>query len=161
MKHYKTLIILFNLVVLLVFFNFSLLEKEKTLTEGKLVLLELAPTDPRSLMQGDYMTLRYTIANIGGDSLGKNGYCVLALDTLGVAQLVRTQAQKTPLAAPSELLIAYKNQYNTLSIGAESFFFEEGQADKFAAARYGALRIDGKGNSILVGLYNDKRELIR
>ncbi|MFX7329222.1 GDYXXLXY domain-containing protein, partial [Acinetobacter baumannii] len=34
-------------------------QKEMLLKEGQLVLLPLAPVDPRSLMQGDYMALRY------------------------------------------------------------------------------------------------------
>src|SRR5690606_19512775 len=34
---------------------------ERTLRDGQLVLLELAPVDPRSLMQGDYMALRFAV----------------------------------------------------------------------------------------------------
>src|SRR5690554_4287550 len=34
---------------------------ERTLRDGQLVLLELAPADPRSLMQGDYMALRFAV----------------------------------------------------------------------------------------------------
>ena len=49
--------------LLFAFFNAQILLKEHTRTSGNLVLLELAPVDPRSLMQGDYMTLRYAIAS--------------------------------------------------------------------------------------------------
>ena len=55
MKNYKSILILLNLGILLILFNKSLLHKEDTLANGTLVLLELAPVDPRSLMQGDYM----------------------------------------------------------------------------------------------------------
>ncbi len=54
---YKFLIGL-NLLLVLVAFNYSVYTKEKTLEAGTLVLLELAPVDPRSLMQGDYMVLK-------------------------------------------------------------------------------------------------------
>ena len=49
----------------------------------------------------------------------------------------------------------------SISIGAESFFFEEGSAAKFEKAKYGALRVDSEGNSILVGLYNENRKAIK
>ena len=58
MKNIKWWIILINLILLLVYFNGSILSKEDLLKNGKLILLELAPVDPRSLMQGDYMSLR-------------------------------------------------------------------------------------------------------
>jgi len=47
-----------------------------------------------------------------------------------------------------------------MNIGAESFFFEEGQAEKYEKATYGALKVDHKGNSILVGLYNENLDKI-
>ena len=43
------------LVIILGLVNWSITGKEKHLAEGKIVYLDLAPVDPRSLMQGDYM----------------------------------------------------------------------------------------------------------
>ena len=34
---------------------------ERIIAQGRVVLVELAPVDPRSLMQGDYMMLRFAI----------------------------------------------------------------------------------------------------
>ena len=62
MKKYKWIIILLNLILLMVYFIHSIVKKEELLKDGQLVLFELAPVDPRSLMQGDYMTLRYKIS---------------------------------------------------------------------------------------------------
>ena len=36
---------------------------ERILSGGQTVLLELAPVDPRSLMQGDYMALNYALTH--------------------------------------------------------------------------------------------------
>ena len=36
---------------------------ERILAHGQVVRLELAPADPRSLMQGDYMMLNYALVN--------------------------------------------------------------------------------------------------
>ncbi|MFA6780429.1 MAG: GDYXXLXY domain-containing protein, partial [Paludibacteraceae bacterium] len=52
MKKYKWFLILANLVFVLIFFTYSVVKKEILMDKGQLVLLKLAPVDPRSLMQG-------------------------------------------------------------------------------------------------------------
>ncbi|MBK7988560.1 MAG: GDYXXLXY domain-containing protein [Ignavibacteria bacterium] len=56
-----------------------------------------------------------------------------------------------------EYLIKYyaSNQWS-VNIGAQSFFFQEGQAEKYAMAKYGGMKIDKDGNSLLVGLYDEQ-----
>lgn len=63
MKTYKNWIIAANLIAIIAYFSFTIIQKENILKIGKLILLELSPIDPRSLMQGDYMRLRYSIAD--------------------------------------------------------------------------------------------------
>ncbi len=157
MKKYKWIIILLNLILLLVYFNHSIVKKEELLKEGQLVLLELAPVDPRSLMQGDYMALRYKISeDMDSESIPKRGYCVVQLDSNGIATKVRFQKDLMPLDE-SEYLIEYTSpdKWN-INIGAESFFFQEGQAEKYEKAKYGGIKIDNKGNSLLIGLYDEQ-----
>ncbi|MDC6362126.1 MULTISPECIES: GDYXXLXY domain-containing protein [Flavobacteriaceae] len=155
MKKYSTIIILVNLVAFFAFFNHSIIKKEELLEQGELILLELAPVDPRSLMQGDYMRLRYTLSeDINSDSIPKRGFCVVGLDANGVAQKKRFQKERTPLGE-NEYLIEYTSQNRwDINIGAESYFFQEGEAEKYETAEYGAVKVDRKGNSILVGLYD-------
>ena len=50
-------------VLVLAIVNWTIYSRERQLAEGRVVLLALAPVDPRSLMQGDYMALRFKIAN--------------------------------------------------------------------------------------------------
>jgi uncharacterized membrane-anchored protein len=160
MKRYKWIIILLNLLVLLCFLNISMVNKENLLSEGKLVLIALAPVDPRSLMQGDYMNLRYEIAQGEQmDSLPKRGYCVVKVDEEGIAQKQRIQENKTPLYA-DEYLIVYTADTWRLNIGAESYFFQEGEAEKYETAKYGGLMVDQNGNGVLVGLYDENRKKI-
>ena len=71
MKKYSRILIIANLILLLGYFNWSVYKKEQTLKDGQLILLQLAPVDPRSLMQGDYMRLRWQ-ARTAGASLRKN-----------------------------------------------------------------------------------------
>ncbi len=161
----KLALIALNLLILFLYFNYAVFQKEKTLESGNLLLFELAPADPRSLMQGDYMQLSYAIVaqqRFLSDSvyqkMAKRGYCVVQKDSLGVAQNPRFQAEKTPHAA-NEFLVKYKiSDYRNISIGAEAYFFQEGQAAKYDSTRYGGIKIDGEGNSILVGLYDRNRK---
>ncbi|MEO8935136.1 MAG: GDYXXLXY domain-containing protein [Xanthomarina sp.] len=161
MKKYQWIIILINLLLFIVLFNISIFKKEELLSNGKLVLLELAPVDPRSLMQGDYMTLSYNISqNINFDSISKRGFCVVKLMDNGVAEKVRIQEERIPLNE-NEYLIEYNSMdWGAINIGAESFFFQEGDAAKYEVAKYGGLKVDDQGNSLLIGLYNENREKI-
>lgn len=59
-KNYK-IVLATNLILVLVFFAFSVMQKETLIAKGTEVLLRLAPVDPRSLMQGDYMALNYEV----------------------------------------------------------------------------------------------------
>lgn len=162
MKKYKWFIILLNLILLLVYFNYSVAEKETLLKNGQPILLKLAPVDPRSLMQGDYMNLRYDISNnINAEKIPKRGYCVVTLDSKGVAQFIRFQKDSAPLKT-GEHLIKYTspNEWN-INIGAESFFFQEGQAEKYSKAEYGGIKTDQDGNSLLIGLYDEQLKQIK
>ena len=158
MKKYKWIIIFVNLIILLGLFNNSILKKETLLSNGKLILLELAPVDPRSLMQGDYMSLRYAISeNINYDSISKRGFCVVKLEETGIAKKVRIQDGKKPLNE-NEYLIEYTSkEWRGINIGAESFFFQEGEAKKYENAKYGGIKVDNQGNNLLIGLYDENR----
>ena len=161
MKKYKWTIILVNLVILLFLFNKSLFKKEALLEEGKLVLLKLVPVDPRSLMQGDYMRLNYEISNnIKFDSIPKRGFCVIKLDSINIAKRVRFQENTTPINN-DEFLINYTQGDWNINIGAESYFFQEGEGTKFEEAEYGGVKIDDDGNSLLIGLYDKNLNLIK
>ncbi|WP_241759123.1 GDYXXLXY domain-containing protein [Pyxidicoccus parkwayensis] len=137
-------------------------QKEYVLARGQTVLLELAPRDPRSLMQGDYMVLDYAVSR---ESQGKlelgaspsDGNLVLHLDEQGVGRFVRFDTPDLPLA-PGELKLRYRVRDHRVRLGAESFFFQEGHADRYARARYGELRVADSGTSVLVGLRDEQHQ---
>jgi uncharacterized membrane-anchored protein len=157
MKKYRNYLILLNLLIVLMIFNLSVVDKENTLDKGDLVLLKLAPVDPRSLMQGDYMRLDYEIIEkIQSKRHSKRGFVVVELDVSGVAKLIRIQPKLKP-KQEKELLIEYTSDGSRyeFKIGAESFFFQEGTSKKYESAQYGGLRLNKNGKSVLVGLYNE------
>lgn len=150
----KVIVVLAGLAVL-AFVNVSIHQRETLLTEGKVVLLELAPVDPRSLMQGDYMALDFAVARVlrdqrGQEKVAENGRIVLRLDPRGVGSFARIDAA-TPLA-PNEVVLRYRIRDRQPRFGTNAFFFQEGEAERYAAARYGEFRVAADGEAILTGL---------
>lgn len=88
------------------------------------------------------------------------GYAILRTDSNQVGEIVRLQNTLEPVN-DNELVIKYKIINRRLFLGAESFFFEEGQDTLFQKAVYGGLKVDDKGQSLLVGLYDEDFHLIQ
>lgn len=152
----KNILFIINLVLFLGVYNSGIWKKEQTLQSGKMVYLELAPRDPRSLFQGDYMDLRYhLIDTLSWDRKEKpeSGFCVLTLDSLNIAQVLHYQSTSAPLQK-NQVPVQFHYNGNLIRIGAESYFFEEGKSYTLDSARYGGLRISDKGECILIGLYD-------
>lgn len=127
--------------------------KERVLERGTTMLVELAPVDPRSLMQGDYMVLDYAISRqLLGESRGwaRTGEVVVRLDGAGVARFVRRHAGER--LAPGEHLLRYRRRGGRVRIGTDAFHFQEGTAERYARARYGELKVAKSGESVLVAL---------
>ena len=88
------------------------------------------------------------------------GYAVLRTDSNQVGEIVRLQNALEPVNS-DELVIKYKIVRHRIFLGAESFFFEEGQDTLYQKAVYGGLKVDGKGQSLLVGLYDENFHYIQ
>lgn len=170
MSKLKLFIISANMVLVLLFFGFNIVKNEKVLSEGETVLLELRPVDPRSLMQGDYMTLHYEVCNhIYGLEAELNKFCVVQLDDDRVAHFVSLTNDAAVALREDELLLRYSLEKNSwgekfYTIGSDSYFFQEGTANKYATAKYGMLKVVTKGEMIgtcsLVGLCDENKKLI-
>lgn len=164
------LLLVLGVLLVLGAVNFSIWQKQQIVDDGQIILLKLAPVDPRSLMQGDYMILRYDLADQLADPLVEQrnqptgqlppkGQLLIEQD----AQHVVTQAQLyrgQPLQA-GQYLLNYRHKNGQIWLGAESFFFQEGFAAAYQVAQYAELRVDHQGHSVLVGLYDAKLQPIR
>lgn len=161
MRKNKWIIILLNLALIIGFFVYAIAQKEKIIEQGTLLLFELAPYNNRSMMQGEYMALRFSIEDrINSQNTPKRGYLVVEKDSLHVAHYIGMQEEPSP-PGKNKYLVEYGNNLGRAHIGPEAYFIQEGQAEKYANARYGGLRVDKKGNSVLVGLFDEHKELIR
>ncbi|WBF43811.1 GDYXXLXY domain-containing protein [Serratia rubidaea] len=154
--------------------NLSIYQKEQQLRQGRVAILQLAPVDPRSLMQGDYMALDYALAaplrtqmrqqrqacRAGGcQAPASRGQLVIELDAQQHAVSARFYRGE-PLK-PQQMLMQYHLSASGLQIGTPSYFFQEGHGDRFARARYGEFRVAQDGSALLTYLRDaDDRRIL-
>ncbi|GAA3961409.1 GDYXXLXY domain-containing protein [Allohahella marinimesophila] len=161
------------LVGILAGFNWAVVEKERILNEGKVLYLELAPVDPRSLMQGDYMALRFAIENDIRQALAQtdempqaaDGSLIVRLDDRQVASFHRLQDFVPDVVGDSavttradEVQLQYRIRRGQVEFATDAFFFQEGQDTPYEAARYGQFRLGEDGTLILTGLHGTELE---
>ena len=142
----------------------SVRSKEQILSSGRQVIMPLAPVDPRSLMQGDYMALRFVMPSdreMGfAPEPGKVLYAVLALDERGVGKVVRT-ADGYPTVAANEAVILLRPKNGRWIISTDAWFFKEGTGKKWEAARFGVFKVGPDGTALLVNLIDQDLKEIR
>ncbi|WP_323929884.1 GDYXXLXY domain-containing protein [Aeromonas veronii] len=155
----RQLALLLSGLAILAGVNATVWRYEHAMSSGEVVLLRLAPVDPRSLMQGDYMRLNYEIAreltsrdaratqNKGSDTL------VIRLDAHQVATLV-ADGKPDRLASDERLLQVHQSE-RQWQIGPDAYFFEEGTGEQYETARYGEFRLQADGKTLLVGLRDE------
>jgi uncharacterized membrane-anchored protein len=141
--------------------GYAIVQKERLVANGAVVLLELAPVDPRSLIQGDYMRLRYEITGFAeaNDRWPRDGHIVVNVDSLRVATFARLD-DGSPLGA-GQLRLQYRKRDRRVRVATDAYHFEEGTARKYERARYGELRVAPDGASVLVGLRDSVAAPIR
>jgi uncharacterized membrane-anchored protein len=144
--------------------NNLIMNKERIKRGGEIIYVDLAPRDPRSLMQGDYMTLRFRLADeimasqgVAANSpefagIPRDGESRLALVSLNEKRI----ASATTDAAKAALKIRYRMRNGQVWLGTNAFFFQEGDEPRYAKARYGEFRVDREtGEAVLVALRDE------
>jgi len=160
-------IILIWIAAAFVFGSFyTMVERKEALRrDGQTVFLALAPADPRSPMQGDYMALNYEVMNQLNHEQFDNpnakvpdsGVLVIQIDNQTVGQFVRLH-QNEGLAPGEHLLKFHRSEHDRIYvIGAETYFIPEGEGPKFAEAKYGELKVEPDGTPLLVSLCDKDR----
>lgn len=152
----RILLAVSSLAVLLIL-NAMVWHKERVRQEGQLVYLELAPVDPRSLMQGDYMTLRYELADQAHHAIHDQHIeagelsLVVSLDDRRVARFHHLGAEAQ--GHDQIVLQGSVGRHGQLSLGgADSFFFQEGHAQRYEEARFARARVGADGVVMVVEL---------
>jgi uncharacterized membrane-anchored protein len=152
---YTRVVAVAGLLIVLGAVNYSIYGKEGTIRAGEIVYLELAPVDPRSLMQGDYMALRFQLAN----EIASARAAGTLDDSLRSVPLALDDRRVARLGSPNDagLRIGFKIfGYGEVWLGTNAYFFAEGTAERYAPARYGEFRLSPQtGEAVLVGLSDE------
>lgn len=150
----RRLVIAVAALVVLVAANVGIYQREQLLASGRTVMLELAPVDPRSLMQGDYMALRFRVAvdAFAGEPepAARDGHLVLVVDPNQVGEFRRIDNGE-PLGA-DEIRMRFRMRDGTPKFATNAFFFQEGDAPHYESARYGEFRVSPDGDALLVAM---------
>lgn len=150
-----------GLVLALGLINGSIYVKEQHLSQGEVLKLKLAPVDPRSLMQGDYMALRFELADNIDNALpeaephtpwsatanNSEGKVIVQLDEQGRASFVALDEGQ--VMAANQRKLQYRVRDGRVKFATNAFFFAEGSAQIYEAAEYGEFRVNQDGEVLL------------
>ncbi|MET0320747.1 MAG: GDYXXLXY domain-containing protein [Duganella sp.] len=145
-----------TLLLTLLVANGAIWQKEALIRTGRPVFIELAPVDPRSLMQGDYMALNFRLPAVESLRAARRARVVATIDNRGVATMQGLATDK-PLAA-NEIVIELISTGSGLRPASDAWYFKEGEAQRWSRAKYGEFRIDGDGRALLVALRGPELE---
>jgi len=143
------------LALILLAANLAIYQKQQLLGSGSVMRLELAPVDPRALMQGDYMALNYALnSHLRSTEIPGNHRLIVTLNP----QRIATEAgwdRGQPLKENQYYLQAHRGNQG-IAVASDAWFFEEGHAKDYIDARYGELRVAQDGTALLVALLDEQ-----
>jgi uncharacterized membrane-anchored protein len=153
----RNILFLISTLLILGVLNFLIVQKENLLANGQTVYLRLTPVDPLSLMQGNYMSLRYSDDTFPPEEAFQNqksdGRIMMKLDENRVATFTTFVDSIGP--KPDEIILRYRKR-DSIRIIQDSFFIQEGTDYLYSRARYAQIKVDKNGESLLVGLCDEK-----
>lgn len=154
----KPTIALCTLFFMLLPLNYKVWQFEDVLATGKPVVLEIAPVDPRSLMQGDYMSLSYDILtdirtqlnqsrkevetsnndDIIQKQRSKRLYALIHQDERGIATLCRVESRIPTdfFDCVPDVYLPINNADWMLKLPSQEYFFAEGKGWYYVQAKY-------------------------
>jgi uncharacterized membrane-anchored protein len=135
----------------------SITGNEAIVSSGRQVFLSLAPVDPRSLMQGDYMRLNFAVpaeirrSAAARDASGRR-WAVARLDDRHVATVERLSGAAPSSVGTDQVVLPMRLSHGRWIVGTDAWFFKEGTAAKWQQARFGIFRVGTNGTALLVGM---------
>jgi uncharacterized membrane-anchored protein len=172
-------IVVSTALIILGVINYSIWQKETHLANGEIIYLELAPVDPRSIMQGDYMTLAFKISrqiqsailaetteskgqqkqdwfgfSVPDEMQAQEGFVIVNLDDDNRAEFASIDDGMQTLLNKQRKL-QFRVREGRIKFATNAFFFEEGDALLFDTAKYGELKVNEHGEVLLTGLLDE------
>lgn len=141
--------------------GYQVYSSESILSKGATIKLELVPVDPRSLLQGDYVRIGYTISTLEGEdfSSGEKIRVVLRKQSDNVydyAGYYETAGNwnKPYTAEPTDVIINGKTVGGSqIEYGIESYFVPEGTGLVVERnAKFATIKVGANGDALLESL---------
>jgi uncharacterized membrane-anchored protein len=147
--------VIISAFLILLVVNTGVWQKEQLIKHGQTLFVALEPVDPRSLMQGDYMALRFLpdSFSVGQQSQqAQSPRAIFQRDTRQVGTLITPENQANQTLKTDEIAVDLVLKNGQYILVADAFFFKEGQGAYYEKAKFGEFRIDKKGKALLIGL---------
>jgi len=148
-------------VVALTLINLAIFRSEAQLRDGQAFYLQLAPVDPRSLLQGDYMALNYQVASelrsLWPEQMPNTAWVRLRLDSQQIASEPELRGSLPP-PSPGFVVLRVRKVGSRVTFATDGYYFEEGQGERYESARYGLFRSDGVDKALLAELADENRQ---
>ena len=145
--------------------GYQVYSNETLLQNGDTVTLKLEPLDPRSLLQGDYVELNYSISQLPNTTIEDEGPITIVLrkNDQGIHEYTgiyrfNDKWNTTYERKPDDILLNGKVTYswdNTTRVtyGIEHFFIPEGTgADVQRKVKFAVVKVSEDGNGIVYEL---------
>lgn len=138
--------------------------QELQLSRSETIYLPLAPVDPRSLVQGDFMRLRYAIEDdlrAASSPSNTNPYeipqrseaAIVTLDDRKIATFARIDSGGA--LASNERKIDFVQRDWEVIVASRGYLFQEGTAEVYEPAKYGVMALTEGGGLALTGLADE------
>lgn len=157
------LLVFITMAVILLSTNHNIYQKQQLISTGETLLFKLAPADPRSIMQGDYMRLRFEAAVDAREALRKRqqnqfiqphkGHIIVEKHDNNTVSFVALYDQQT--LKPQQYKIPYKYHNYRVTMITDAFYFQEGKAQHFQKAEFGQFKRADDGELLLVNLVDE------
>ncbi len=145
----------------LILINLNIWQKEHLIQTGEKLYIRLAPVDPRSLMQRNYMALNFEMPRHAIEpALGaQRPFAIVELNNNNVATFVRLASPGDTLT-PTQRRVQLTPKNGQWTFVTDAWFFQKGQGQRWEAAKYGEFRLAPDGTALLVGMANENLEAI-
>ncbi len=154
--------------IAIVAINVNINKKQELIENGEVLLFKLAPVDPRSIMQGDYMRLRFDLANDirerhllknnGKKTSNHHGFAVVEKGENKIVTFV--ELFHNQVLEQNQFMVPYKMRRYQVVFTTNAFYFQEGKASHFQKARYGQFRMSNSGEMLLVNMIDEKFKVL-
>lgn len=164
LMHKRPLLIAILVVLQLGYVGYHAAASESLLSNGASIKLEIEPLDPRSLLQGDYVTLNYSIStppdSVANELESRRSLSkikvVLRPDDRGVYIFDRLYKNGEALTGKEIVINGRISGWNSIYYGIETYFVPEGTGTEVERnARFAYIKVSEDGDALLERLSNE------